>query len=100
MLTFLYFLLGLAIHFSIELYDEWSVSKTITWNVHLFPAAISFLAGIAFAIFSGKLNLAGNLLYIAAAVLGFLTNYMLQKLFKWNALAATTAATAVKTSTP
>lgn len=83
-MQFLYFLLGLTVHFAIELYDEWSSSKKITWSVHIFPATISILAGIVWAIFAGKLNLQGTLLYAASTVLGFLTNYLLQKLFKWN----------------
>lgn len=83
-MQFLYFLLGLALHFLIELYDEWKVAKKITWPVHVFPAGISLVAGVVWSIFANKLNLQGVLLYAASTVLGFLTNYLLQKLFKWN----------------
>lgn len=83
-MQFLYFLLGLAVHFLIELYTEWKASKTITWAIHLWPAAISMAAGVVWAIFAHKFNLQGTLLYAASTVLGFLTNYLLQKLFKWN----------------
>lgn len=83
-MQFLYFLLGLSIHFLIELYGEWRVDKKITWTIHFFPAGISVATGVVWAIFAAKLNLQGTILYAASAVLGFLTNYLLQKLFKWN----------------
>jgi len=83
-MQFLSFLAGLAVHFLIELYTEWNQSKKITWNIHIFPAVISLVVGGILAYFSGKLNLAGNILNIAFVVFGFLTNYLLQKLFKWN----------------
>lgn len=84
--NFLYFLLGLALHFLIELFDEWKVNKSITWNVHLFPVAISFVFGIILSIFWHKLNLDGMIGNIIAAGAGFLSNYLLQKLFKWNSI--------------
>jgi len=83
-MQFLSFLAGLAVHFLIELYTEWNQSKKITWNIHIFPTVISLVVGGILAYFSGKLNLAGNILNIAFVVFGFLTNYLLQKLFKWN----------------
>lgn len=83
-MQFLSFLAGLAVHFLIEVYDEYKGSKKITWTTHIFPAIISLVVGGILSYFSGKLNLAGNILNIAFVVFGFLTNYLLQKLFKWN----------------
>jgi len=83
-MQFLSFLAGLSVHFLIELYTEWNQSKKITWSIHIFPVVISLVVGGILSYFSGKLNLAGNILNMAFAVAGFLTNYLLQKLFKWN----------------
>jgi len=83
-MQFLCFLAGLAIHFGIELYNEWDKSKKISWAIHIFPAALSLGVGGVLSYFAGKLNLQGNLLNIVFVVAGFMTNYLLRKLFKWN----------------
>lgn len=83
-MQFLLFLAGLVVHFLIELSKEWAASKKISWTLHIFPAAISLSVGGILAYFASRLNLQGNLLNIVFAVAGFMTNYLLQKLFKWN----------------